>query len=228
MRKGKIILTIVVFVILAGVFASSFFIYALSFIPAGKDVADKNLALINSDIVGFKTLDFKKNAKLDKKAYSLSPKNDETDNVALIQRKNGEWILSTFRGMSVNKELTKDDIKNIDVIIFVIYDYSNVDYKVKSTGKQWTLKRQTADFYYFNTKNKKFYDYQGLIPKLPKNYLSINKDTTLNLSDRQVYRYLENGMIIKSDIRVLAIRGLVIIVAIVYVVLMLKKKWKTE
>ena len=228
MRKGKIILTIVVFVILAGVFASSFFIYALSFIPAGKDVADKNLALINSDIVGFKTLDFKKDAKVDKRDYSHTPRNDDADNTALIQYKNGEWILSSFRGMSMNKELTKDDIKNIGVIIFVIYDYSNVDYKVKSTGKQWTLKRQTADFYYFNTKNKKFYDYQGLIPKLPKNYLSINKDTTLNLSDRQVYRYLENGMIIKSDIRVLAIRGLVIIVAIVYVVLMLKKKWKTE
>ena len=227
MRKGKIILTVVVFVILAGVFASSFFIYALSFIPAGKDVADKNLALINSDIVGFKTLDFKKDAKVSKRNYSHTPKNTEEDNVALIQYKNGEWILSTFRGMSVNKYLTKEDIKNIDVIIFAIYDYSNVNYKVKNTGKQWTLRRQTANLYYFNARKGKFYDYKEITVKQPKD-LSINKDTTLDLSNRQVYSSLVNGLIISNDIRVLAIRGFVIIVAIVYVVLMLKKKWKTE
>ncbi len=219
---GKKVLFIIFTILCVVVFAATFF---FEYIPR-KSGNEKNLDLISSNFFDFKTFDFGSNAVVPNYAFGKgAPDSDKKHNIILIESNDGQWSISSFSGMSVNKELSKADLDEIDIIAFVIYDYGKIDYKNETTGDSNTVRLQAADFYFYNAHDKKFYYSTGMGAKPPKN-ITNSQDITLKTKD--INHKLRVSMKLGSDLRAIGLRVLVLIIYIVVVIIILKRKWKTE
>ena len=192
---GKKVLFIIFTIVCVLIFAATFF---FDYIPLKKG-NEKNLNLISSNFFDFKTFDFKSNAVVPNYAFGKgAPDADKKSNIVVIESNDGAWTISSFSGMSVNKELSKADLDEIDIIAFIIYDYGEINYKNETTGAGNTVRLQAADFYFYNAHDKKFYYSTGMGAKPPKN-ITDSKDVTLKT--KEIKNRLRVSMKLGADLK---------------------------